>query len=98
MHMRNIRLQQGQTFAEIADELDRPLGTVLTWMRRALQELRDMAVLVRGRTQLASLLPRLRAAGIDYQAVDIDRLTDLPDIIELLALTRAMVHPCDRLA
>ena len=58
----------------------------------------DMAILVRGRTQLASLLPRLRAAGIDYQAVDIDRLTDLPEIIDLLALTRAMVHPCDRLA
>lgn len=58
----------------------------------------DMAVLVRGRTQLAALLPRLRAAGIDYQAVDIDRLTDLPEIIDLLALTRAMVHPCDRLA
>ena len=58
----------------------------------------DMAVLVRGRSQLASLLPRLRAAGIDYQAVDIDRLTDLPEIIDLLALTRAMVHPCDRLA
>ena len=58
----------------------------------------DMVVLVRGRTQLAALLPRLRAAGIDYQAVDIDRLTDLPEIIDLLALTRAMVHPCDRLA
>jgi ATP-dependent exoDNAse (exonuclease V) beta subunit len=58
----------------------------------------DMAVLVRGRSQLASLLPQLRAAGIEYQAVDIDRLTDLPEIIDLLALTRAMVHPCDRLA
>ena len=58
----------------------------------------DMAVLVRGRTQLAALLPRLREAGIDYQAVDIDRLTDLPEIIDLLALTRALVHPCDRLA
>jgi ATP-dependent exoDNAse (exonuclease V) beta subunit len=58
----------------------------------------DMAVLVRGRSQLAALLPRLRAAGIDYQAVDIDRLTDLPEIIDLLALTRAIVHPCDRLA
>ncbi|MDH3906229.1 MAG: UvrD-helicase domain-containing protein [Gammaproteobacteria bacterium] len=58
----------------------------------------DMAVLVRGRTQLASLLPQLRAAGVHYQAVDIDRLTDLPEIIDLLALTRAMVHPCDRLA
>ena len=58
----------------------------------------DMVVLVRGRTQLAALLARLRDAGIDYQAVDIDRLTDLPEIIDVLALTRAMVHPGDRLA
>jgi ATP-dependent exoDNAse (exonuclease V) beta subunit len=57
-----------------------------------------MAVLVRGRTQLSALLPRLRSAGIAYQSVDIDRLTDLPEIIDVLALTRAMVHPCDRLA
>lgn len=57
-----------------------------------------VAVLVRGRTQLTTLLPRLRSAGIAYQSVDIDRLTDLPEIIDVLALTRAMVHPCDRLA
>lgn len=36
------RIQQGKTFAEIAQEIDRPLGTVLTWMRRALAELREM--------------------------------------------------------
>jgi ATP-dependent exoDNAse (exonuclease V) beta subunit len=58
----------------------------------------SMAVLVRSRTQLSHLLPRLRAAGIAYQSVDIDRLTDLPEIIDVLALTRATVHPCDRLA
>ncbi len=57
-----------------------------------------MVVLVRSRTQLSALLPRLRSAGIAYQSVDIDRLTDLPEIIDVLALTRAMVHPCDRLA
>lgn len=57
-----------------------------------------MAVLVRSRTQLSTLLPLLRSAGIPYQAVDIDRLTDLPEIIDVLALTRATVHPCDRLA
>jgi ATP-dependent exoDNAse (exonuclease V) beta subunit len=57
-----------------------------------------MAVLVRSRTQLTALLPLLRNAGIDYQSVDIDRLTDLPEIIDVLALTRALVHPCDRLA
>ena len=36
------RIQQGKTFAVIAQEIDRPLGTVLTWMRRALAELREM--------------------------------------------------------
>ena len=35
------RIQKGQTFAVIAEEMDKPLGTVLTWMRRALKELRE---------------------------------------------------------
>jgi len=58
----------------------------------------DMAVLVRGRTQLPLLLAQLRAAGIPYRAVEIDRLTDLPEIIEVLAVTRAAAHPGDRIA
>lgn len=56
-HYREVvirRLQQGQTFAEIAEDLNRPLGTVLTWMRRALHELRQMAVL----RSLSSDIPR----------------------------------------
>jgi ATP-dependent exoDNAse (exonuclease V) beta subunit len=40
----------------------------------------------------------LRAASIPYQAVEIDRLTDLPEIIDLLALTRALCHRDDRIA
>ncbi|MEM8815681.1 MAG: UvrD-helicase domain-containing protein, partial [Pseudomonadota bacterium] len=58
----------------------------------------SVAVLVRGRTVLPDLLGLLRQAAIAYQAVDIDRLTDLPELIELLALTRAAVHPADRQA
>ena len=58
----------------------------------------DVAVLVRSRTQLPRLLHRLRTAGIVYRAVEIDRLTDLPEIIDVLALTRALVHHGDRLA
>jgi ATP-dependent exoDNAse (exonuclease V) beta subunit len=58
----------------------------------------DVAVLVRGRTHLPELLYRLRDAGIAYQAVEIDRLTDLPEIIDVLAMTRALVHHGDRLA
>lgn len=58
----------------------------------------EVAVLVRSRTQLPDLLASLRRAGIDYRAIEIDRLTDLPEIIEVLALTRAAVHQGDRLA
>lgn len=58
----------------------------------------DMAVLVRSRTHLPQLLAELRAAGIAYSAVEIDRLTDLPETIDVLALTRAAVHQGDRLA
>jgi ATP-dependent helicase/nuclease subunit A len=58
----------------------------------------DMAVLVRGRSHLRRLLVQLRAADIPYRAVEIDRLTDLPEIIDILALTRALAHRGDRLA
>jgi len=58
----------------------------------------SIAVLVRGRNQLAELLAELRHASIDYRAIEIDKLTDLPEVIEVLALTRAAVHPGDRVA
>jgi ATP-dependent exoDNAse (exonuclease V) beta subunit len=58
----------------------------------------DMAVLVRGRNQLPELIRALRTEGIAYRAVEIDKLTDLPEIIEVLALTRAAVHAGDRVA
>jgi ATP-dependent exoDNAse (exonuclease V) beta subunit len=58
----------------------------------------NMAVLVRGRSQLPQLLARLRKIGIAYRAVDIDRLTDLPEIIDVLAITRAAAHQGDRIA
>jgi ATP-dependent helicase/nuclease subunit A len=58
----------------------------------------DMAVLVRSRTQLPMLLHELRHAGIAYQAIEIDRLTDLPEVIDVIALTRALCHENDRLA
>ncbi|MCH9693720.1 MAG: UvrD-helicase domain-containing protein [Gammaproteobacteria bacterium] len=58
----------------------------------------DMVVLVRGRSQLPELLANLRAANIAYRAVEIDRLTDLPEIIEVTALARAAAHQGDRVA
>ncbi len=58
----------------------------------------SIAVLVRSRTQLPLLLSELRRHGIDYAAIEIDRLTDLPEIIDVLALARAGAHAGDRAA
>lgn len=58
----------------------------------------DLAILVRSRTQLPVLLAELRRLRIDYRAIEIDRLTDLPEIIDVQALTRACCHLGDRAA
>jgi len=58
----------------------------------------EIAVLVRSRSHFEPLIPRLRAAGIHWQATDIDRLVSVPIVSDLLSLTRALVNPADRLA
>lgn len=83
--------------ADVADEADRGAAVIRQCLRDSAPD-ETLALLVRSRTQLPQLLQKLRAANIDYQAVEIDRLTDLPEIIDLLALTRALCHPGDRIA
>ena len=82
--------------SDTAAEADRGCDVIKTSLASHPDD--DMAVLVRGRSHLSKLLARLRAASIPYRAVEIDRLTDLPEIIDVLALTRALVHRGDRLA
>ena len=82
--------------SSIAAESDRGCEILQALLESPAEE--DIAVLVRSRTQLPALLARLRHAGIGYRAVEIDRLTDLPEIIDILALTRALAHQGDRLA
>lgn len=36
-----MRVYDGKSFAQIAEETGRPIGTVLTWMRRALLKMKD---------------------------------------------------------
>lgn len=58
----------------------------------------SIAILVRGRTHLAAIIPALKAAQLTYRAIDIDPLTERPFIQDLMALTRALLHPADRIA
>ena len=56
------------------------------------------AILVRGRSHLAEIVPALRAARLRFRAIDIERLDQRPVVQDLLSLTRALLHPADRVA
>ena len=58
----------------------------------------SIGILARTRGALEPILEGLRAADIACEALDIDRLTELPEIIDLVNLTRALEHPMDRLS
>ena len=57
-----------------------------------------VAVLVSARPHLAELIPLLRAGRIPFRAVEIDPLSERQEILDLLSLTRALLHPMDRIA
>ncbi len=58
----------------------------------------ETAILVRSRSHVVSILPALRNAGIAYQAIEIDELKDQQHVLDLLALTRAVLHLADRVS
>lgn len=58
----------------------------------------SVGVLVRSRRHLLHLVPRLRAAGVSYQAVEIEELGRHPAVLDAMALTRALTHEGDRTA
>ncbi len=57
-----------------------------------------VAILVRNRNHLDGIVPALKKAGIPYRAVDIETLGEKQIVQDLYALTRALIHPADRVA
>ncbi len=57
-----------------------------------------VAVLVRARTHLDLTARRLRKAGIPFRAVEIEQLGERQEVKDLASLTRALLHPMDRIA
>jgi ATP-dependent helicase/nuclease subunit A len=57
-----------------------------------------IAILVRNRGHLRDIVPQLKAAGLRFRAIEIEELGHRPVVQDLLALTRALAHPADRLA
>ena len=57
-----------------------------------------IAILVRNRGHLRDIVPQLKGAGLRFRAIEIEPLGHRPVVQDLLALTRALSHPADRLA
>ncbi len=61
-----------------------------------------IAVLVRSRSHLVPIVSELRretdGPAIPFRAVDIEALGERQEVLDLLGLTRALLHPADRVA
>jgi ATP-dependent exoDNAse (exonuclease V) beta subunit len=57
-----------------------------------------VAVLVRAKEHVADLAGVLRDEGIPFRAVELEKLEDRQEILDLQSLTRAVQHPMDRIA
>jgi ATP-dependent helicase/nuclease subunit A len=61
-----------------------------------------IAVLARAKSHLSTVIEEFkidRGEGtIPYRAIDLDPLDQLPEVLDVLALTRALLHPSDRIA
>jgi len=59
-------------------------------------EPRRIAILARSRKHLHAIMPALAEAGIAFRAIDILPLIKRPEIRQMRALLRALLHPADR--
>lgn len=57
-----------------------------------------IAILVRARKHLQSITRALTDAGISFRAVEIEHLGERQAVLDMMSLTRALMHPGDRVA
>jgi len=86
----NIRLYRGRDDAREARDVLNIIANI--------KQGESVAVLARSRSHLKAIVAELKKAGIDFLAKDLDRLTDRPVTLDLLALLRALMNPVDRVA
>jgi ATP-dependent exoDNAse (exonuclease V) beta subunit len=92
----DVAAAQQQEALEVLNILERQLP-LIDQARSNNAEYR-VAVLVRARTHLAQLIPLLRDNKIPFRAVEIEHLSERQELLDLLALTHALLHPMDRIA
>ncbi len=83
-----------QVSLDVEDEAQQVCAVVENILRHTSH---TVAILVRSRGHLVSILTTLRAAGIPYQAQNVDPLAQRLAVADIVALTKALLHPADNL-
>jgi ATP-dependent exoDNAse (exonuclease V) beta subunit len=84
--------------------LDKPLAENRRRFADGQPEPWRIAVLVRNRAHLDEIVAALKstevpgASAIPFRAIEIDALNERQEVLDLTALTRALLHPADRVA
>ena len=98
----NKPLGQSNAVFRLAQDKAQQAQILVSEIIQALRELSSplarVAVLVRSRAQLDSLLPAIQAAGIAYIGVDIQSLKNQQAVVDVLALVKALCREDDRVS
>ncbi len=87
-----------------AEEVLRIIQEHLPRIRQAAAQAEDpdksytVAVLARARQHLALIAQKLRENDIPFRSVELETLSERQEILDLLSLLRALLHPMDRVA
>lgn len=84
-------------FNETAETMANAIRDVILKIKKTTPS-ETIAILVRSRTHLEAILPALKSAQLSWRAVDIEPLAKRQLVQDLMALTRALLHPGDRIA
>ena len=76
----------------------RAIATVAKQWRAHVGEDSTIAVLTRARTHVTEIAKALRKAAVPYRAVDLESLSEQQEVLDAMAITRALLHPADRIA
>ncbi len=97
----NHAAQEARSIRLIVEER---LSMPLPASRSASSQLKPwrIAVLGRAKSHLSAVIAEFKKdygdGPILYRAIDLDPLDELPEVLDALALTRALLHPSDRIA